>query len=382
MKRAWIRLPFALLLGGPFLFAGVRQVRVTAPRAAIYAEPSRSSTRVDIVPKGTLLNLFQQNKVKNSWYYVSYVSVRFGARTSGFVQDSAVEPVEEEAAGSQALPKPADAPPKPAAPPPPKIVEEKAKVLVTSEVQVATSVPRARRLTLPRRASSIQDLPWAVVQQPVPEPQPAAARPAPPKPAAPLPPLPQPPAAPKEPPAKSEPRSAPQTMPPQPVRPSAEPRRSATLGLGLGFGPSFGGAGGSVQVFLSRNLALHAGYGVYPTTIVYSETDWVKNESLWSAGLRIHPVLSSPKVVPYIDIQYGGFIVEAAQVINGIYDYAFVYDQQQKALWGPSLLVGLELRFGRFALSGGVGGSYSLTEWDVLQSRFFFTFEAGLGVRL
>ena len=91
---------------------------------------------------------------------------------------------------------------------------------------------------------------------------------------------------------------------------------------------------------------------------------------------------SSEKISPYIDAQYGGFMVEAAQVITGIYDYSFVYEYEQKALWGPSLLAGLEIRWGRFALSGGVGASYSLTDWDVLESRVFFAFEAGLGVRL
>ena len=193
------------------------------------------------------------------------------------------------------------------------------------------------------------------------------------------------PAKPKSPeprPADSPAPAAPQARPPQSVRRPDAGRRPSRFGLSLGFGPSFGGAGGSLQVNLSRGLALHAGYGIYPTTVVYSETDWVKNESLWSAGLRIYPMPSSEKVVPYIDAQYGGFIVEAAQVITGIYDYTFVYESEQKALWGPSLLAGLEIRLGRFALSGGVGASYSLTDWDVLGSRVFFAFEAGLGVRL
>ncbi len=91
---------------------------------------------------------------------------------------------------------------------------------------------------------------------------------------------------------------------------------------------------------------------------------------------------SSDRITPFIDVQYGGVRVEAAQVITGIYEYSYVYSHEQKILWGPSLLAGLELRFGRFALSGGVGASYSLTDWDVLESRVFFAFEAGLGIRL
>jgi hypothetical protein len=525
MKRTGIVLLTATLFGAAFLFPAVRQVRVTAQRAGIYAEPDRKSTRVDIVRQGALLSLFQQQKVKEIWYYVSYVSPQYGSRVSGFILESAVEPVQDGApAGEQpAVPAPqpekppvtvstpspavpqkpasaaaqkkpeivapakADIPaetpkvvevtvvaltarlpraqrislprraatpvdipwaileppaPEPVKPPAiiatpapaaapkaaaverppaprdaeimpaarPELTGDKPKVVEVSMVTGMTPAPRAKRVSLPRRAAVLQDLPWAIIQPPPPQPQQAPA----------IAPRPAPPAAPKagtaeagmktEPaskvqaspaaekeapratesakpkspgprPADSPAPAAPQARPPQLARRPDAGRRPSRFGLSLGFGPSFGGTGGALQVNLSRGLALHAGYGVYPTTVVYSETDWVKNESLWSAGLRIYPMPSSEKVVPYIDAQYGGFIVEAAQVITGIYDYSFVYESEQKALWGPTLLAGLEIRFGRFALSGGIGASYSLTDWDVLESRVFFAFEAGLGVR-
>jgi hypothetical protein len=304
----------------------------------------------------------------------------------------------------------------------PEITIEKPVVAEVIVVTGTSRAPRAKRVSLPRRPAVLKDMPWATVQPPLPEPkaQVIAAAPTPPatakvvtskaetriEPTAEVkkPPStkPQPPAG-RETPAESKaapaaeaartkpvvPRPseaslppAPQAKPPQPMRAPGDGPPPSRFGLGFGFGPSFGGAGGSLQMNLSRGLALHAGYGVYPTTVIYSETDWVKNEALWSAGLKIYPFPSSKQIAPYIDAQYGGFMVEAAQVITGIYDYSFVYNLEQKTLWGPSLLAGLEIRFGRFALSGGAGASYSLTDWDVLESRVFFAFEVGLGVRL
>lgn len=432
MKRTGTVLLTAILSGAMFLFPAVRQVRVTAQRAGIYTEPNRSSTRIDIVQKGALLTLFQQQKVKEVWYYVSYDSPRYGGRVSGFVLESAVEPVQE---GVPAGEKPAVAPPHPEKPPvtapvpspaaPQKtastegaaaqkkpepapvpktdIPEEKPKIVDVTVVAMTTRLPRPQRISLPRRAASPVDIPWTIVKPPAPEPvkppaiivtpaPPAAAeRPSAPqkaeiapaaKPELPKPmpetpavsvstgitpaprakrlslprrpavlqdlpwaiiqppapkPIPPPAIAPKTGAAKAERKIAPasdvkasppaekeapraaeraepkppetrpadspapatsQARPPQPVRPPAAGRRPARLAIGLGFGPSFGGAGGSLQVNMGRSFAVHAGYGIYPTTVVYSETDWVKNESLWSAGLRIYPMPSSEKSCP------------------------------------------------------------------------------------
>src|SRR5690606_2379303 len=95
--------------------------------------------------------------------------------------------------------------------------------------------------------------------------------------------------------------SPPEIEPTAPARAARPAGRRARLGLGAGFGPSYGGAGGSLLLPLGRGLAFHAGYGVYPTTLVYSETDWVSNETLWSVGLRVYPLPSSDKIAPYID---------------------------------------------------------------------------------
>jgi hypothetical protein len=49
---------------------------------------------------------------------------------------------------------------------------------------------------------------------------------------------------------------------------------------------------------------------------------------------------------------------------------------------GPSLLAGLEIRLGQLAVAGGLGISYSLTDWEFLKQRLSLAFEAGLSVRL
>src|SRR3990170_3311972 len=80
-----------IILGAWPLLSAAKKVIVIAERASIYIEPSRTSARIEIVGKGTILNLLQDRKVKDIWYYVSFNSPRYGTRISGFIQESAVE---------------------------------------------------------------------------------------------------------------------------------------------------------------------------------------------------------------------------------------------------------------------------------------------------
>jgi hypothetical protein len=195
-KAVAIVLGIVLGLGQPSS-AAVRQVRVTVLRAAIYVEPNRNSTRIDLVEKGDLLNLFQEQKVKNVWYYVVYNSPRYGSRISGFIQAAAVELVTEETTPAE---KPAPAPipagpeqkpkkvePVPMRPPvetpPPETgraapkptpaqeatVVQKPAPGESREVAGLTPVPRARLVSLPCRAPAVDDRAWAILQPAVPE---------------------------------------------------------------------------------------------------------------------------------------------------------------------------------------------------------------------
>ena len=415
-----------LLAAGP-LFSAVKQVRVTLERASIYIEPSRTSARIDIVGKGTILNLLQERKVKDVWYYVSFNSPRYGSRISGFIQDSAVElavpsppapPKKEEKVPpkverEQAKPPEAAPPPEakvkkelPKEPPPaPRIVEalgltklpkgkvysfprrvlplqeaawriieiapiiEKKRPIEVREIAVLTVPPKRRTFNFPKKEKPLDEPAWRIIQPVIAE-MPKAKESAEPKPA--------PPEVKKKP-AVVKPE--PKPVEPQPITmPQVRPPRKGPgfLSLGLGYGSSFGGAGGCFQLNTGMGLSLHAGIGLYPTTLVYSETDWVKNEMLWSVGLKYYLPFGSPSLTPFVDLQYGGLRVEAAQVIIGIWDYQYVFSQEQKSLWGPSLIAGIELRTGRFAFIAGVGASYATTSWDYVENKVSFVFDSGL----
>jgi hypothetical protein len=417
----------------PLLSAAVKQVRVTAERASIYIEPSRTSARIEIVGKGAVLNLLQERKVKDIWYYVSFNSPRYGSRISGFIQESAVEPVVE---GAPVPPKKEEkAPPKvepeqlrppeavsppqaqekkpllkqPPSPPPvietvaltklPKarayklprkeaelletawrtvetapVIKEKEPVAIR-EFALLTAAPKRRSISLPKKEKPLEDPPWQVIQpviakavEPEQKPKPKETVEAKPL-----------PAEVKKKPAEIKPE--PKPAEPQPVRvPQVKPPRKGPgyITVGLGYGSSFGGAGGCLQLNTKLGFSLHAGGGLYPTSLIYSETDWVENEPLWSVGLKYYLPLGSPSFSPFVDVQYGGLRVEAAQVVVGIWDYNFVMQNEQKTLYGPSGLAGVEFRAGRFGISAAAGASYTTTSWEYLQDKLAFVFETGL----
>jgi hypothetical protein len=51
---------------------------------------------------------------------------------------------------------------------------------------------------------------------------------------------------------------------------------------------------------------------------------------------------------------------------------------EQKTLWGPSGLAGVELRTGRFGISAAVGAAYATTSWEYLKDKVSFVFDTGL----
>ena len=152
----------------------------------------------------------------------------------------------------------------------------------------------------------------------------------------------------------------------------------ARLSLGLGYGSSTGGFGGFVQYAISPRLALHGGVGYYPTSLVYSETDWVKNQVLYSLGLKYYVPILSGSVRSYLNIQYGGFTVEAVQIIEGIYEYEFIYRNEQRTLFGPQALLGGEFHLGPLTLNAAGGAAYALTDWEWLPRDLYFTFDLGI----
>lgn len=156
------------------------------------------------------------------------------------------------------------------------------------------------------------------------------------------------------------------------------PYRTGPITFSLGFGTSMGGAGGFIQYNTRGGLALHAGLGMYPTTFIYSDTDWVKNEMLYSVGLKYYLPFKSQYLRPYLDVQYGGFAIEAVQVIVGIWEYQYIYQNEQKALYGPSALVGGEVKLGALGLNLAAGVSYAATQWEWKPQDIYFSFDLSL----
>jgi hypothetical protein len=172
--------------------------------------------------------------------------------------------------------------------------------------------------------------------------------------------------------------------PPEQIRPPTQAPYTqpqvtlpARLSLGMGYGSSTGGFGGFVQYSVLPNLALHGGVGYYPASLIYSETDWVENQVLYSFGLKYYIPIVSQSVRGYLNIQYGGFTVEAVQVIEGIWEYEFIYRNEQRALFGPQALLGGEFHLGPLKLNAAVGAAYALTDWEWLPQDFYFTFDLG-----
>jgi hypothetical protein len=164
---------------------------------------------------------------------------------------------------------------------------------------------------------------------------------------------------------------------PFPINARKDSRKFKWITLGLGYGQSLGGAGGFIQLNTKSGISFHGGVGYYPTSYVYSDCDWVRDVALFTGGIKYYIPLRSNSLRFYLDLQFGGIGVEAAQLVEGIWQYNFVFDYRQKTLWGPSFLGGLELRLGSLGLNGAVGLSYNTTslDWDI--QDYFLTFDLG-----
>lgn len=158
----------------------------------------------------------------------------------------------------------------------------------------------------------------------------------------------------------------------------AAKKKFKLITLGMGYGQSYGGAGGFIQVNTKTGFAFHAGIGYFPASFVYSETDWVKGKMLYSGGLKYYIPLKTDPVNFYLDLQYCGIGVEAAKVFSGKFYNGPLFDNVQKTLWGPSFFGGIEVRMGLIGINGAVGFSYNITEADWLDKNIFLTFDFGM----
>ncbi len=490
--------PVLTLLSIVSLTAAEKQVRVIVDRAPVYAENNVYSYRIEILRKGTILDVFETGEPIEEWFYIRYHSKRWNSVVTGFIQASMIEEVTDEpkakipepkTKGEQTKPEPAEVPTKP---PEEKPAREEPPKISVEEVVVASSLLPTKLFTLPqiekseikprvfmyletrppqKKTAALQREQIAKEVQPKiekPEPKPAkiisqeehfaeirslGITPMPPSTSYALPKVeakkdsqvfisveqkpvstestqrqaesvsdiakkipeklaerqpPQKPAAPpgtkkkeeaakKEEPAETkseqehlkppvkkpeEPQEKkPQIAteePPRPKRPKL-PSELSLLTFSVGYGPSLGsGLGGFVQLNTKTGFALHLGAGYYPTSYYYSDYDWVKNEVLYTIGLKYYLPFKTRMVRPYLDLQYGGVSVEAVRLVTAIWYYQYVYENIQKTLYGPSILAGIELKLGSIGLNGAIGLSYNMTEWDYWERDYFLTADVGL----
>jgi len=86
MKKTLFAVFFIYILSLSFFLAQEKKIRVTADKADIYIEPHKSSTVIETVPQGTILNLYETSSKQNDWYYVSFYSETKWATITGFIE--------------------------------------------------------------------------------------------------------------------------------------------------------------------------------------------------------------------------------------------------------------------------------------------------------
>lgn len=95
MRKTILILFLATLLLSGALLSQQKKLRVIDEKASIHLEPDRESAVVERVEKGTILNLLSKDRIKESWYYVSFRSEDKYITISGFIHASAVEEISE-----------------------------------------------------------------------------------------------------------------------------------------------------------------------------------------------------------------------------------------------------------------------------------------------
>jgi len=90
-KTIFMFFPMFLLFSSSLLFSQENKLQVTATRAYIYTDASVSSSIIESVEKGTILNQLSPGKIRFIWYRVSYYSKKKSTVVVGFIQISSVE---------------------------------------------------------------------------------------------------------------------------------------------------------------------------------------------------------------------------------------------------------------------------------------------------
>lgn len=86
MKKTLFAVVSIYIISLSFSLAQEQKIRVTAERADIYIEPHKSSTVIETVNRGAILNLFETSGEQTDWFYVSFYSETKWATITGFIE--------------------------------------------------------------------------------------------------------------------------------------------------------------------------------------------------------------------------------------------------------------------------------------------------------
>jgi hypothetical protein len=157
----------------------------------------------------------------------------------------------------------------------------------------------------------------------------------------------------------------------------ASEKPSYSTQVGFGYGNSFGGLGFTMQGNLSDYFSVHGGIGYFSL-----EEEGGKGMVLVSAGIKVYTTVPTSSRRLFFNAQFGSFggaYIKSVTFSSG----EFSTREEQKPLYGPSLLAGMEVNFGReseFGLSLALGGSYDIAEidWKKDRGRVLLALDVGL----
>jgi len=90
-KTIFIFVPVFLLFLSPLLMSQENKLKVTADTANIYINSEGDSPVIETLEKGEILTLLSKEKIRDTWYYVSFYSKEKAVTMSGFIYASMVE---------------------------------------------------------------------------------------------------------------------------------------------------------------------------------------------------------------------------------------------------------------------------------------------------
>jgi hypothetical protein len=157
-----------------------------------------------------------------------------------------------------------------------------------------------------------------------------------------------------------------------------EEKQGYSTQVSIGYGNSFGGFGLCVQGDISEYGAIHVGGGYFPLSKVESNA---KDMFMVSGGLKGYFTKKTATRI-FVDMQFGMLGGEYHETIEFV-GSSTRYTKEQKTLYGPTALLGLEIFLGNdafgFVFAGGA--SYNLAEIEWKEVKVLGALDLGVAIR-